>query len=326
MRQWEAPAPDSALSLNAAAEAAPRKRSRRADYSIEDLTERAGERATEAPKSEDEAFHDTLQEQRVWTNSRSVVRIGRTISIAPFVILTLALVVIVELAGFAVARPDLCVTRACSVVAGQIEKIAPNLRIPGAPAPVKFAPNAIKISAATNNSGDTRVTMTNTASVSVSWSASTTLGWLSVSPTKGSLARGAAVTLTLTAQPDGVTPGSYEAGLVVDAATGQSASLVALTVTQGPMLSVGSKSLAFTSCGASQPLNIANTGAAALTYSATPSQANALSVSPGSGALAPGAKATLSVTLSCGATTGQRYAVIVVSNGGSAQTSVTYGP
>ena len=321
-RQWDAPAPadarpfDAYAASNAALAETPRKRSRKVDYSNEDLSERAGSR---------NGFDDTLQEQRVWTNSRSVVRIGQSVSRAPIVIFLLALAVLVELAGFAVARPDLCVTHACSVVAGQIEKIAPNLRIPGAPAPIKLAPSALAVSAATNGQSAIQVKMSNTASRAVSWSATTTLGWLSVSPPRGSLAQGASVTLTLTAQPDGVSPGGYVAGLIVDAATGQSVTPVALRVTQGPVLSVTTKSLAFTTCGDSQALNITNTGGAKLTYTATPSQASALGVSPGSGSLAPGAKATLSVTLYCGATTGQQYAVILVSSGGSAQTLVTYG-
>jgi hypothetical protein len=91
------------------------------------------------------------------------------------------------------------------------------------------------------------------------------------------------------------------------------------------VLAVTTAKLSFNSCGVSQPLNIANTGAAKLSYTASPSQANALSVSPGSGSLAPGGKTALTVTLSCAASQGQSYAVILVSDGGSAQTPVSYG-
>jgi hypothetical protein len=91
------------------------------------------------------------------------------------------------------------------------------------------------------------------------------------------------------------------------------------------VLAVTTSKLSFSSCGVSQPLNIANTGAAKLSYTATPSQADAFSVSPSKGALNPGAKAALSVTLSCAANQGQSYAVIIVSDGGSAQTPISYG-
>ncbi len=158
----------------------------------------------------------------------------------------------------------------------------------------------------------------------MNWSAATTLGWLSVSPASGALAKGAHTQLTLTSRPSGVTPGSYTAGLVVNAATGQSTAPVALVVTQGPALAVTPPTLDFNACGVAQPLTIANTGGGKLTFAAAPSQSAALSVSPTSGSVAAGAKATVSVTLSCAATAGQSYAVILVSNGGSAQTAVKY--
>jgi hypothetical protein len=327
-RPWEAPSAASSAdaasdfsALDGASAATPRNRSRKADYDINDL----GKTPSSRKRSDEDTFNDTLQEQKVWTNSHTIARLRQTMTTAPLVIFVLVALALVELAGFAVARPDLCVTHACAVVAGEVQKVAPNLQIPGAPAPVTFGPTTLKVSATTNGTGATPVTLTNTGSRAIAWSASTTLGWLTVSPANGTLAQGAHVTLTLTAQPDGVTPGSYSAGLVVQAATGQSAAPVALTITQGPVLAVTTAKLSFNSCGVSQPLNIANTGAAKLSYTASPSQADALSVSPGSGSLAPGGKTALTVTLSCAASQGQSYAVILVSDGGSAQTPVSYG-
>jgi len=321
-RAW--PEPERAAYSASAAEvavAAPNRRTRAIDH---DMPSR-----DESPRSrknalEDE-FNDTLDGQKVWTNSHAIVRVGKRISVAPLIVLLLVGAILVELAGFAVARPDLCVTHACAVVAGEVEKYAPNLQIPGAPAPVTLTPSALKISATTNGSGAISITLTNTGSRAITWNAKTTLGWLSVSPASGSLAKGAHTSLRLTARPDGVTPGGYSAGLVIEAATGKSTMPVALTVTQGPVLSVMTSALAFSACGASQPLTIANTGGANLTYTASPSQASALTISPAKGALAPGAKTTLNVTLSCSATAGQPYAVILVSDGGSAQTTVSYG-
>ncbi|MDE3230878.1 MAG: protein kinase [Chloroflexota bacterium] len=264
-------------------------------------------------------------ERRVWTDRQSIVNIGKRISLTPFILAALALAIVFELAGFAVTRPDLCVSHACAVVAGEVQKYAPDLRIPGAPAPITFAPGDLKITSATDGTGSLAVTLTNSGARPVTWSASTTLSWLSVSPASGALAPGAHVRLTLTARPSGVSPGSYLAGLVVDAATGQSTQPVALTVTQGPVLAVTPAALTFQTCGDTQPLAINNSGGGKLTFTATPSQSVALSVSPASGVVAAGAQATVSVTLSCSATTGQNYAVIVVSNGGSAQATVTYG-
>lgn len=300
-------------------------RSRRRDDAYD--SQRSGEPPRRQRRDEDD-FAPSLAEQKVWTNRHTVAtiaNIGKRISATPFVFLALAALILVELAGFAVTRPDLCVTHACAVVAGEVQKYAPNLRIPGAPAPITFAPATLKISAATNSAEDLAVTLTNTGSRSVTWSASTTLGWLTVSPASGSLAQGAHTRLTLTARPSGVSPGAYLAGLVVDAATGESTVAVALTVTPGPALSVTPATLAFSACGAGQPLTISNTGGGKLNWSAAPSQSAALSVSPASGVVAAGAQANATVTLSCNAVAGQPYAVILVSNGGSAQTTVTYG-
>jgi hypothetical protein len=263
--------------------------------------------------------------RRVWTDRQTIVNVGKRISLTPFILAALALAIVFELAGFAVTRPDLCVSHACAVVAGEVQKYAPDLRIPGAPAPITFAPADLKITAATDDTGSQTVTLTNSGARPVTWSASTTLDWLSVSPASGALTPGAHVRLTLTARPSGVSPGSYLAGLVVDAATGQSTQPVALVVTQGPVLTVTPASLKFQTCGDAQPLAIANSGGGKLTFTATPSQSVALSISPASGAVAAGAQATVSVTLSCSATAGQNYAVILVSNGGSAQATVTYG-
>lgn len=299
----------------------PPRRTRPVD---EEASERNARPARRQSTPEDE-FNDTLHDQKVWTNSHAIAIAAKRLSATPFVVLLLALVLLFELTGFAVTRPDLCVTHACAVVAAQVEKYAPGLRIPGAPAPITFAPSALKLSAMTNGSGSTTLTLTNDGSSAVTWTATTTLGWLTVSPTTGSLAKGAKVSLTLTAHPDGVAPGSYAAGLVVDAATGQSAAPVALTVLAGPVLSATTTKLTFAHCGDTQQLPIANTGGSKLTFTATPSQEAALSVSPNSGTLNPGDKTNLAVTLSCGATQGQSYAVILVSDGGSAQTQVTYG-
>ncbi len=123
--------------------------------------ERAGynERADRALPEDD--FRPSLAEQKVWTNSQTIVKLGKRISVTPFVFLLLALMILTELTGFAVTRPDLCVTHACAVVASEVEKYAPNLRIPGAPAPVTFAPDTLKITAATNGAQTLTVTLTN---------------------------------------------------------------------------------------------------------------------------------------------------------------------
>lgn len=293
-----------------------------ADYDIERM---AGERpAFRRGGRAAELEEDTLQGQKVWTNSHTIVR-GKRRPKAPFItILALLALAALELAGLAVARPDVCVTHACSLVSGYVRQMAPGLRIPGITAPVQLSPVVPQISVAAEGSSQAKITLLNTSADPITWSATPTLTWMSVNPTKGALKGGASQPLTISVKPHGVAPGTYTGALVVSVGDGASAEPVVVTIKPGAELAVAQSPLAFTQCGAPQTLSLRNTGGSKLTFTASPSEATALSVSPESGAVAAGGTMTLAVTITCGVATGRSYAIIIVSNGGSAQVPVSY--
>jgi hypothetical protein len=297
------------------------KRGAQADYDIERM---AVERPSKRRGARDDISHDTLQAQKVWTNSRTIVRGKRPAKAPFFTIVALLALTALELAGLAVVRPDICVTHACATVAGYAHRLAPSLRIPGITAPVHLTPTVPQVTVVTEGSSKITFTLANSSADPITWSAKSLLTWMSVSPTSGSLKGGEGVPLTVTVSPHGVAPGVYTAALAVYVGYGMSVEPVVVTVKPGAELSVAPRSLTFTHCGQTQELTLSNTGGGKLTYTASPSQANALSVNPSSGALTPGATKTLSVSMSCDAPTGAMYAVIIVSNGGSAQIGVTY--
>ena len=298
------------------------KRGAHADYDIERMTSerpamRRGARASEKA-------HDTMQSQKVWTNSRTIVR-GKPRPKAPFfTIVALLAFAALELAGLAVVRPDICVTHACSTVAAYAHQMAPGLRLPGITAPVRLIPVVPRMSVVTEGSSQITFTLSNSSADPITWSATPTLAWMSVSPTHGALKGGAGAPLTVTVKPHGVAPGVYTGALAVSVGYGMSWEPVEVTVKPGAELAVAQRALTFSSCGQPQRLSLSNPGGGKLTFTASPSQASALSVNPGDGSLAPGATTTLSVTMTCGAPAGATYAVIIVSNGGSAQIGVTY--
>ncbi len=292
-----------------------------ADYDIERMASQRSPMRRGAPDGE---THDTLQSQKVWTNSRTIVR-GKRRSKGPFfTILALLALTALELAGLAVARPDICVTHACSVVAAYAHQLAPGLRIPGVTAPVHLVPVVPQVSVVADSSTQATFTLSNNSEDPITWSATPTLNWMTISPTHGALKGGAGVPLTVTVKPQGIAPGVYTAALSVYVGEGMSQEPVVVTVKPGAELAVTPSTLAFSHCGATQSLSLSNPGGAKLTFTASPSQASALSVTPGEGSLAPGAATTLSVAMSCDAATGATYAVIIVSDGGSAQIGITY--
>ncbi len=297
------------------------KRGAHADYDIERMTD---ERAPMRRSARADHAHDTLQSQKVWTNSRTIVR-GKPRPKAPFfTIVALVALSALELAGLAVVRPDICVTHACSMVAAYAHRMAPGLRIPGITAPVYLIPIVPQVSVVTEGSSQVTFTLSNSSADPITWSATPSLAWMSVSPASGALKGGAGAKLTVTVKPHGVAPGVYTGALAVYVGDGMSEEPVVVTVKPGAELAVAQHSLAFSHCGESQSLSLSNPGGAKLAFTASPSQADALSVSPAGGSLAPGAATALSVTMSCSATAGATYAVIITSNGGSAQISVIY--
>lgn len=267
---------------------------------------------------------DTLHAQKVWTNSFAIVRGKRRPKAPFFTIVALLALTTLELAGIAVVRPDICVTHACSIVAKYVHHLAPGLQLPGVTAPVQISPVVPQVSVLVGGVKKASFALANSSVDPITWSATPTLSWMTVSPSKGALSGHGTVMLTVTVAPQGVAPGIYTGALAIYVGAGVSEEPVVVTVKPGAQLGVSQRALTFTRCGVPQSLTISNPGGARLSFSATASDTNALQVNPGNADVAPGGSTALAVSMICGAATGSNYAVIIVSNGGSATIGVTF--
>jgi uncharacterized protein (TIGR03437 family) len=143
------------------------------------------------------------------------------------------------------------------------------------------------------------IQIANSGSGTLSWSATASASWLTVSPASGT----APTTLSVSVSPAGLSPGTYAGNVAISASGASNTPLsiaVTLTVTQAPpALAISPQALTFNysvggSAPAAQTVSITNTGAGTLSYTAAASSSPYwLAVSPASGST-PG---TLSVSI-----------------------------
>ncbi|MGZ3714112.1 MAG: protein kinase domain-containing protein [Ktedonobacterales bacterium] len=271
------------------------------------------------------AEHDDFDDERIWTKGMTAVKPrGRLLRrVALFALLLL----LFDMAGLVIARPDLCPNGTCSMVSKQIHQALPFLRtwsLSGTPA-LSADPSEATFAAVIGKQTTTTLVLTNTGTAPLTWQAAVGLPWLAVAPTTATIKPGATLQLTITAHPVSVKPTTYTS--TVTLAVGQDALNipVKVTVQAGPQLAVTPTTLSYASCGTTEDITIKNSGDSPLTFNAAPSQTDALALSAKNGNVAPGASSTVRVTLTCQATAGSAYTVNVTSNGGSATVSIQFG-
>lgn len=280
-----------------------------------------GKRGRLADADSDSGFDD----ERVWTVGTTAVRAGRRRWVRK-VALVLLLVLLVDLVALVVARPDLCPNASCKQVNAYLHQKVPFLYGASsvAPPPLVAAPATLAFSVTSGKSGTIPLVIKNTGSADLSWKAAAALPWLAISPAAGTLGAGAPQALTLSAKPIGIKPGSYTSAVTVTTGKGALSVPVTIAVAAGALLTITPASLSFSSCGTAQSVSLTNSGAAPLTFTAVPSQTSALSLDTTSGSLGPGQSRAISVTLLCGATSGNEYTVNVISDSGSAVVTIHY--
>ena len=137
------------------------------------------------------------------------------------------------------------------------------------------------------------ITVTNSGTGTLGWSASSGAAWLTVSPTGGSLGAGASEPMTVTADVAVLSAGSYST-LITVSATGAANTPqvipVTLVVNNVPTISLDVSSVAIAAVEGttgSQNLVLENSGTGTLTWTAT-SSASWLTVTPAGGSLPAG--------------------------------------
>jgi hypothetical protein len=278
------------------------------------------------PRGNDSREMSSFTEQRVWTNGGTARRARRRRRVRNVVVSLVLLFALLGGATVIYARPEVCPVSACQSLSTLAHKYVPSIGSLGA-APLPFAadPASAKLTVVAGKAATNAVKISNPSTQKQAWRATVDTSWLTVSPAAGTLDPGATMSLTLTAKPVGITPGTYQAQMTLMDGEAVTHVPVSVVVSEGARISVIPTALKFTNCGVPQTATVKNVGDAQLTYTATPSVSTALTVKASVLALAPGAGATLTATVSCQAAWGQDYAIILVSNGGSMQVPVHYG-
>ncbi len=111
----------------------------------------------------------------------------------------------------------------------------PNLAVPltavGVVAGLQVSPTALDLSAAVDETTSAPVTLANTSSSPINWSATSTAGWLTLSTSSGTIAAGGQVVITASASGNGLSPGSHLGTLQLVHDASNQPSPLALSVT-----------------------------------------------------------------------------------------------
>jgi serine/threonine protein kinase len=309
---------------------------------------RRGRSPTAAPEPEEvEEQGDPFADPSAWASALELDRRGRVrgirgpISPRPRrlgrLLLIVVLLLAVDSAVLVTFRPDLCPHHACDSASTRIHQSVnqffnqyvtqylARLNLTAPAAPLAATPAAVTLRTYSGGTASVTITLRNTAKTPSAWKTTAPLPWLTVTPTSGTLAPGASAKVTLAAKPALTqAPAAYTATIQFKVGKGVLNIPVSVTVAAAPRLSVSPTTLAFTQCQTSKQVTATNTGGGPLTFTATPLE-SALSLDVTSGTVNPGASRKITVTLDCSATSGTSYGINIVSNGGAAAITVTFG-
>src|SRR5262249_21708120 len=133
------------------------------------------------------------------------------------------------------------------------------------------------------------------------WHASSSVGWLTITPETGTLAPGATATLSVLARPIDISPGNYSAQVKIETPNAVIRIPVSAAIAIGPKIDIHTTTLSFTTCGTSQSIKVNNKGDGPLTFTATPSDARSVKLDNSSGSVDPSGSLDIAVTMDCSA-------------------------
>lgn len=170
------------------------------------------------------------------------------------------------------------------------------------------------------NPASQTITLQNTGGVSLDWTASGTTtdkgSWLNASITSGMLDPGTSVPVSIAVSAATLKAGSYQGTLNFSSGTATQHIAITFTVAAPPLPAIGTQStpLTFTTYKGTNPqpqsFTLTNSGNAILNWVATEDTAYA-PVSPASGSLQPGQKATLTVSPSIASASAGTFTTII---------------
>lgn len=193
----------------------------------------------------------------------------------------------------------------------------------GAPPVLQVTPSIVNFGTSSTSES---VTVSNTGGGNLTWSLQASAGWLTASPTSGTLGANASRTVTFTVSRDGLAPGPHQTTVQATSNGGSAAVVAALEVTDttppppppGPQLDVTPTAVDFGTSSNSETITVRNTGGQDLSWSL---QSNAawLTASSASGTLSPNASTSVALFASRSGLSDGAYQTTaqISSNGGS---------
>ncbi|HKV85860.1 MAG TPA: protein kinase [Ktedonobacterales bacterium] len=162
--------------------------------------------------SEDDGGFD---DDRVWTTGHTAIRVKRRRRVRRLVLL-LVFVLIFDMAALVVSRPDLCPTSGCRQLSGSLHQRFPALDRLTAPSALALSatPTTVKLTVTVGQNASEKVTVTNLGALPENDQISSSLAWVSVTPSSGVLAAGQGMQVTIEARPDAKTSAGIHTGSV----------------------------------------------------------------------------------------------------------------
>lgn len=162
--------------------------------------------------SEDDGGFD---DDRVWTVGHTAIRVKRRRRVRRLVLL-LVVVLIFDMAALVVSRPDLCPTSGCRQLSGALHQRVPALDRLTAPSAlaVSATPTTVKLTVTVGQNASDKVTVTNLGALSETELVSSSLTWVSVTPSSSALDAGQGMQVTIEARPDAKTSAGVHTGSV----------------------------------------------------------------------------------------------------------------
>lgn len=238
-------------------------------------------------------------------------------------LLVVLLLTLATSTGIVLVKPSLCPGTIC-VQANHFLHRHLSFLGPATYAHVFLAtPATLDIHAVAGSSTNLNVQVSNNGTDSAVWRASASVGWITITPSSGTLAAGGTETLSVVASPVSVKPGNYTAQVKVETNDTSVNIPITAAISIGPKIQLPNNSLSITQCGVAQTVKVNNIGDGALSFNAVPSDANAVQLSGSGGSVNPGSSKTISVTMNCSALFAD-YSIAISSNGGNGTITIHY--
>ena len=224
----------------------------------------------------------------------------------------------------------LTASRACAAIALAYAIVASSC---GSSSPVDLEDNVLEVAAAAKftvtplavdlgTTGTTAsLTLTNSSRKTLSWTASESVGWLTLSATSGTIARRSSKALSLSVQRGNRAPGTYTAKVTISAGTAGSAVVsVSMTVpstSTAERFDVTPLQVSFGTDATSSSVTLTNNGSTSLSWAAS-ENAGWLALGATSGTIAANSSKTLSLSAQRTGMTAGTYTTKLMVSGGSA--------